>query len=126
MSVTMLSHRRSTNCEDHFHFYSLSAVHIHDLYHMHTHLKLYKSVSQSCAVAETSDGPLDNQTWQTDWKTVSFAIVQLCEYENQTLETFAVASRLHRKVRCTFKPLRMIVRVLVKNCRGNTLQVFEL
>ena len=126
MSVTMLSHRRSTNCEDHFHFYSLSAVHIHDLYHMHTHLKLYKSVSQSCAVAETSDGPLDNQTWQTDWKTVSFAIVQLCEYENQTLETFAVASRLYRKVRCTFKPLRMIVRVLVKNCRGNTLQVFEL
>ena len=31
------------------------------------------------------DGPLDNQTWQTEWKPVPLTKVQLCEYENQTL-----------------------------------------
>ena len=31
------------NCEDHFHFYSLSAVHIYDLYHMHI---IYTTVGQ--------------------------------------------------------------------------------
>ena len=51
----------------------------------------YKPVSQSCAVAEikkNSGGSLKNQTWQTEWKTVPLAKVQLCEYENQTLEAF--------------------------------------
>ena len=28
------------NCEDHFHFYPLSAVHIYDLYHMHCNLTI--------------------------------------------------------------------------------------
>ena len=34
--------------------------------------------------------PLDNQTWQTEWKTAPLAKVQLCEQENQ--EAFDVAS----------------------------------
>ena len=38
-----------------------------------------------------------NQTWQTKWKTASLAIVQLCEYENQTLEAF-VAPVTHRNL----------------------------
>ena len=43
---------------------------------------------------------LDNQTWQTEWKTAPMAKVQLCEYENQTLEAFVVASRLYVKYDC--------------------------
>ena len=42
-----------------------------------------------------SDGPLDNQTWQTEWKTAPVVKVQLCEYENKTFEAFAAASRLY-------------------------------
>ena len=30
-------------------------------------------------------GPLDNQTWQTEWKTAPLAKVQLYEHENKTL-----------------------------------------
>ena len=44
-----------------------------------------------------SDGPLDNQTWQTEWKTILLAKVQLCEYENETLKSFAAASCLYAK-----------------------------
>ena len=33
-----------------------------------------------------SGGPLENQTWQTEWKTVPLAKGQLFEYKNQTLE----------------------------------------
>ena len=47
-----------------------------------------------------SGGPLDNQTWQTEWKTAPLAKVQLCEYENQTLEAFVAASRLYTKFDC--------------------------
>ena len=47
-----------------------------------------------------SGGPLDNQTWQTEWKTVPLAKVQLCEYENQTLEAFVAASCLYAKFDC--------------------------
>ena len=42
-----------------------------------------------------SDGPLDNQTWQTEWKTAPLAKVQLCEYENQTLEVFVAVNPLY-------------------------------
>ena len=35
------------------------------------------------------------QTWQTEWKTAPLTKVQLCEYENQTLEAFVAASRLY-------------------------------
>ena len=41
----------------------------------------YKAVSESCAVAKNlknSGGPLDNQTWQTEWTTALVAKVQLC------------------------------------------------
>ena len=55
-----------------------------------------KLVSQSNAVAKGEHfwpgGSLDNQPWQTEWKTAPMASVQLCEYENQTLEVFVLAS----------------------------------
>ena len=41
--------------------------------------------------------PLDNQTWQTEWKTAPLAKVQLCEYKNRTLEAFVAASHLYAK-----------------------------
>ena len=47
-----------------------------------------------------SGGPLDNKTWQKEWKTAPLAKVQLCEYENQTLEAFVAASRLYAKFDC--------------------------
>ena len=48
-----------------------------------------------------SGGPLDNQIWQREQKTdYSIAQVQLCEYENQTLEAFVAASRLSAKFDC--------------------------
>ena len=45
-------------------------------------------------------GPLDNQTWQTEWKTAPLDKVQLCEYENQTLEAFVATSCLYAKFGC--------------------------
>ena len=45
-------------------------------------------------------GPLGNQTWQTEWKTASLVKVQVCEYENWTLEVFVVVSRLYDKFDC--------------------------
>ena len=39
-----------------------------------------------------SGGPLDNQTWQTEWKTASLAKVQVCEYENKFLMRLAVCT----------------------------------
>ena len=47
-----------------------------------------------------SGGPLDNQTWQTEWETGPLATVQLYEYENQTLEAFVAASCLYAKFDC--------------------------
>ena len=49
-------------------------------------------VSQSWKVKYSGGHCRDNQTWQTEWKTASLAKVQLCEYENQTLEPFIAAS----------------------------------
>ena len=43
-------------------------------------------------VDKTFDEPLDNQSLQTEWKSAPLAKVQLCEYDNQTLEAFVVAS----------------------------------
>ena len=48
-----------------------------------------------------SGGPLGNHIWQTEWKTAPLAKVQLCEYENQTLEAFVAASSLYAKYDCT-------------------------
>ena len=47
-----------------------------------------------------SGRPLDNQTWQTEWKTVPLTTVQLCEYENQTLEVFGAVSYLCAEFDC--------------------------
>ena len=56
---------------------------------------------ESCTVAtikvKYSSWPLGNQTWQTEWKTAPLAEVQLCEYENQTLEAFVAASHSYVK-----------------------------
>ena len=43
---------------------------------------------------KSSGGPLDNQTWQTEWKTVPLAKAQMCghEYENQGLEAFVAVN----------------------------------
>ena len=49
---------------------------------------------------KASGGPLDNQTWQTEWKTASLVKVQLYEYENRTLEAFVVTRRLHSNFDC--------------------------
>ena len=38
-------------------------------------------------------GPLHNQTWQTEWKTVLLDKMQLCEHENQTVEAFLAATK---------------------------------
>ena len=46
-----------------------------------------------------SGRPLDNNTWQTEWKTAPLAQVQLSEYENQTLEAFVAVSCLYVKFR---------------------------
>ena len=43
---------------------------------------------------------MDNQTWQIEWKTAPLPIVQLCEYENQTLEAFLAASHLYTMFDC--------------------------
>ena len=55
---------------------------------------------QSSSVAKSEKLLLDNQTWQTEWKTASLAAVQLCEYENQTLKAFVADSRLFAKFDC--------------------------
>ena len=44
---------------------------------------------------DNSGGPLDNQTWQTEWKTAPLSKAQLCEYENQTLEAFVATIHLY-------------------------------
>ena len=49
---------------------------------------------------KNSVGPQDNQTWHIEWKTVLLDRLQLCEYENQTLEAFVAASRLYAKFDC--------------------------
>ena len=61
----------------------LSATHRH----FSCSLKIDKRMDQFHNHAQQSKvkysgGPLDNQTWQTEWKTAPLAKVQLCEYEN--------------------------------------------
>ena len=63
-----------------------------------------------------SDRPLDNQTWQTEWKTAPLATEQLCEYENQTLEAFDVASRLYAKFDCPVACQNCSLLVIVQDC----------
>ena len=62
------------------------------------HVSLFLDHAQQIKV-KYSDGPLDSQTWQTEW-TVPPAKVQLCESENQTLEAFVADGRLSAKFDC--------------------------
>ena len=39
-------------------------------------------------MCQNSGGPLDSQTWQTEWRTAPLAKVQSWEYVNQTLQAF--------------------------------------
>ena len=57
----------------------------------------FQNHAQSLKV-KNSGGPLNKQTWQTEWKTAPLAKVQLCEYENQTLEALVAASRLSKLI----------------------------
>ena len=68
-----------------------------------------------CYNVKNSGRPLDNQTWQTEWKTAPLAKVQLCEYENQTLEAFAV-SFLYAKFDCLEAHQKCSLVVTVYNC----------
>ena len=68
-----------------------------------------------------SGGPLDNQTQQTERKTVPLAKVQLCEYENlcRVCMSSSIAQRSARIVQ--FQLLRMIVKVLpLHKSEGNS------
>ena len=65
---------------------------------------------------KSSGGPLGNQTWQTEWKTVPLAAVQLCEYENQTLEAFLAASRLYSKFDCPVARQNLLLLATAHDC----------
>ena len=52
-----------------------------------------------------------NQTWPTKWKTIPLAIVQLYEYENQTLEGLACVPRQWPARIFHFLVLRMIAKL---------------
>ena len=47
-----------------------------------------KTNKQTNTVYQNSGGPLDSQTWQTEWRTAPLAKVQSWEYVNQTLQAF--------------------------------------
>ena len=51
-----------------------------------------------------SGRPLDNQLWQTECKTGPLVKVQLCKYENQTLEASVAARCLCAKFDCPVVP----------------------
>ena len=76
-----------------------------------------KPLSQSYTKDEMQNcvGPLDDQTWQTEHKTAPLAIVQLCEYKNQTLEAFVVDSHLCAKFDC---PVAHQNFHILSNCAG--------
>ena len=71
-----------------------------------------------------SGRPLDNQTWQTEWKTAPLAKMQLCEYENQTLEAFVAATCLSAKFDCPV--VRQNFSMLATVCETGLLNSFLL
>ena len=85
-----------------------------------------RPVSRSCAVAksEISDWLLDNQTWQTEWKTAPLSTAQLCEYENQTLEAFVAASRLSAKFDCPVARQKFSLLATAHDCETGKQGVF--
>ena len=72
----------------------------------HNHVKNCKSCK-----SETFSRATDNHTWKTEWTTAALAKVQLCEYENQTMEAFVAANRLSAKLDCPVPP-RMILKLV--------------
>ena len=54
---------------------------------------------------KSSGGPLDNQTWQTEWKTTPLAKVQLCEYQWPTRIFHFLLLRMIVKLELTFLDL---------------------
>ena len=68
-----------------------------------------KPLSQSRAVH--SNGPLDNQTWQTVWKTAPLATLQLCEKENQTFEASVEVSQFVYQVGLFSGPPKLLATV---------------
>ena len=73
-----------------------------------------------------SGGPLDYQTWQTEWKTAPLSKVQLCENENQTLEAFVADRRSYVKLIVLWparisQPLRMTVKLTYSLLLSNSL-----
>ena len=69
-----------------------------------------------------SGGPLDNQTWQVAWKTAPLAKVQVCEYENQTLEAFVAASRSYVKFDCPVARQKFSLLTTAHDCENALLQ----
>ena len=72
---------------------------------------------------ENSGGPLDNQTWQTELRTAPLTKVQLCEYDNQTLEAYAVASRLYTESDCPVSRQNASLLTTAHDCETGLLKV---
>ena len=71
-----------------------------------------------------SGGPLDNQTWQTEWKTAQLATVQLCEYKNHTLEASVVGSHLSAKFDCPVAHQNVSLLATVHDCETGLYKVW--
>ena len=72
-----------------------------------------------------SGRPLDNQTWQTEWKTAPLGKEQLCmEYKKQTLEAFVAANCSSAKFDCP--AVRQNFSVLATVCEAGLLNSFLL
>ena len=62
-----------------------------------------------------------NKFWQASgqiaWKTAPLTKVQLCEYENQTLEAFVAGSRLYVKFDCAVVRQNFSLVAIVHDCK---------
>ena len=81
---------------------------------------LFSSLGASVHV---SGGPLDNQTWQTEWKTAPLAKKQLYEYENQTLEAFVAASHLYVMFDCPVARQNVTLLATAHDCETSLLHL---
>ena len=62
---------------------------------------------------KNSGRPLDNQSWQTEWKTAPLAKVQLCGYENQTVEALVVAAIIMPSLIVQWPTIILIIIIIV-------------
>ena len=72
-----------------------------------------------------SGGPLNNQTCQIAWRTAPLSKVQLCEYENQTMEAFVAASRSYVKYDCAVARQNFSVLATVHDCETSLLYIMR-